>query len=112
MSSNNFYSQIREMGALRNLLQLLAIAIILMLPFSKPSRILEGWALVTGGIIPATAPLVFVVMMFDVLMANILRGEADDDQRRILTRVIRTNVTLGAVLIGLWLYSFRDVLLR
>lgn len=100
----------REMGALRNMLQGLGMAFVMMLPFTEPSRILEGWQLVTGGIIPALAPIVFVVMMFDVMMANILKDDGGPEQAIILRRVIRTHLTIGLVLIFLWLFSFRDVL--
>lgn len=111
MTPSTAWQWFREMGGLRNALQILAICFILVLPFSEPSRILEGFALVTGGIIPATAPLVFIVMMFDVLMANVMKGERDEHHARIMARVIRSNVTIGGVLIFLWLWSFRAVLL-
>lgn len=112
MSLTAIWHWFREMGTLRNLLQALALVFIAMLPFSEPSRVLEGWQLVTGGIIPATAPLVFIVMMFDVMMANVLKGEAEPERAVVLRRTIRTNLTLGLILIGLWLLSFEDVLLR
>lgn len=108
---NGKWQKFREMGLLRNLLQGLAVLFIAVLPFSEPARILEGWKLVTGGIIPALAPLVFVVMMFDVLMSNVLKDDGSDEKGIILRRVIRTNTILGLILIGLWLFSFRNVLI-
>lgn len=102
----------REMGLLRNLLQILAVVFIGILPFSEPSRILEGWQIFFGGIVPAMAPLIFVVMMFDVLMANVLKGDVEPDKAIVLRRVIRYNTILGAILLGLWLFSFSGVLIR
>ena len=98
------------MGLLRNMLQGLGIAFIFILPFTEPARILEGWKLVTGGIIPARAPIVFVLLMFDTLMSNILKDDGDEDQARILRKVIRTNLVVGLILICLWVYSFIGVL--
>ena len=100
----------REMGILRNLLQGLGIAFILILPFTEPARILEGWKLVTGGIIPALAPIVFVLLMFDTLMSNILKDDGGEDQARILRKVIKTNLAVGLILISFWIYSFVGVL--
>ncbi|MDZ7684227.1 MAG: hypothetical protein U5O39_03820 [Gammaproteobacteria bacterium] len=112
MTTAEIWRRFREMGVLRNLLHALALAFIAMLPFSEPSRVMAGWQLVTGGIIPATTPLVFIVMMFDVMMANVLKGEAEPEHAIVLRRAIRTNLTLGLILIGLWILSFEDVLLR
>lgn len=108
----NTWAEIREMGTLRNLLHLTALLFILVLPFSEPKRVLEGWDLFFGGIVPATAPLVFIVMMFDVMMANVLKSEGDEERRKILQRVIRWHLVLGFLLVALWLWSFEEVLFR
>lgn len=88
----------------------LALCYILILPFSSPARVLKGWDLFFGGIIPATAPLVFIVMMFDVMMCQIMKGDADEARRRELGFIVALHLLLGLTLLGLWLYSFRSVL--
>lgn len=112
MSFENAMNQLKEMGFLRNLLHILAVAFILVLPFSEPKRILEGWDLFFGGIVPATAPLIFVVMMFDVMMCQIMKGDGPEENRARFTRIVRVHLGLGFVLICLWLYSFEAVLFR
>jgi hypothetical protein len=110
MNLDQALHQIGEMGLLRNLLHILAIFFILVLPFSEPKRILEGWDLFLGGIVPATAPLIFVVMMFDVMMCQIMKGDGPEENRARYTRIVRTHLALGIILISLWLLSFESVL--
>ena len=104
--------KLRSIGLLRNLLHGLALLYILLLPFAQPARVLVGTRLFWGGILPATAPLVFVVIMFDVLMCRVLRGEADEERKRTLDFIVRVHLVLAFVLLFLWLFSFRAVLLR
>lgn len=101
----------KRIGPLRNMLHGLALLYILILPFSSPARVLEGWGLLFGGIIPATAPLVFIVMMFDVMMCQIMKGDADQTRSSELNFTIKLHLLLGFTLLALWLYSFRSVLL-
>jgi len=108
---SDFARSYRSMGALRIMLHTLALAFILLLPFAEPARILEGPALFFGGILPATAPLVFVVIMFDVMMCRIMKSDADGERVVQLGFIIRVHLAIGLVLLGLWLLSFRSVLL-
>jgi len=108
---SDFARSYRSMGVLRIMLHTLALVFILLLPFAEPARILEGPALFFGGILPATAPLVFVVIMFDVMMCRIMKSDADWERAVQLSFIIRTHLTIGFVLLGLWLLSFRSVLL-
>lgn len=104
--------KLRSVGLLRNMLHGLAVIYILLLPFAEPARVLVGSQLFWGGILPATAPLVFVVMMFDLMMCKVLRGDADEQRKLTLDFIVRLHLILGLTLISLWLFSFRSVLLN
>lgn len=100
----------KSMGLLRNMLHLLAGSFLLLLPFSEPKRVLEGWDLLWGGIIPALAPIIFIVLMFDVMMCNIMKSDASDARIDQLRFNIRAHLTIGLLVLGFWLYSFAGVL--
>lgn len=105
------WEKIRSMGVLRNLLHLLAAAYVVVLPFSEPKRVLEGWDLVFGGIIPATAPLVVIIILFDVMMCQVMKSDATDERRAQLGFISRVHLVFAGLVLGLWLYSFKSVLL-
>ncbi|XOV90429.1 MAG: hypothetical protein ACFHX7_11240 [Pseudomonadota bacterium] len=101
----------KQIGTLRHMLHALAALFILILPFSRPARILEGWDVVFGGIVPATAPLVFIVIMFDVMMCSIMKSDATDPARiEMLQLTIRWHLALAFSVLALWIFSFRSIL--
>ncbi len=101
---------LRSMGPLRNMLDGLAVVFILILPFSEPKRVLQGWDLFFGGVIPATAPIVFIILMFDVMMCQIMKSDGDAAVIARFNLIVKTHVSLGIVLLGLWLFSYRQIL--
>jgi hypothetical protein len=104
--------KIKAMGVLRNLMHLLAIFFILVLPFAKPLYHPEGaWELLMGAMIPATAPIIFVIMMFDLLMINVMQSGADDQQLQSKSLITRTHLLLGGLLLIVWLLAFNGILL-
>ena len=57
------FERVKAMGVLRNLLHLLALIFILILPFAEPQWHPEGgWELLMGAMVPATAPIVFIIL--------------------------------------------------
>jgi hypothetical protein len=101
---------VKSIGVLRSMLDGLGIVYILLMPFSSPKRVLEGWDLFWGGILPATAPLIIVVIFFDVMMSQVLKGEADAERQQQLTLITRVHLSVASLLLLFWLYSFRNVL--
>lgn len=100
-----------QMGALRNALHVTAVIYILLTPFSTPKRVLETSSeLFWGGVLPATTPLVIVVLLFDLLMCLSLRGDSEPVRRTLLGRTAKIHATLVALLIALFLYSLAGVL--
>ncbi|MEE2913937.1 MAG: hypothetical protein VX745_04625 [Pseudomonadota bacterium] len=100
-----------EMGSLRIALHVTAFIYILLTPFSTPKRVLETTSeLFWGGVLPATTPLVIVVLLFDLLMCIALRGDSEPERREILGRAAVIHVCLVAVLITLFLNSLSGVL--
>jgi hypothetical protein len=104
--------KMKAMGLLRNLLHLLAVFFILALPFARPVWHPEGaWELLMGAMIPATAPIIFVIMMFDLLMINVMASGADEQQQGAKRLITRSHLLLGSLLVIAWLLAFNGALL-
>ncbi|MFT6432146.1 MAG: bacteriorhodopsin [Candidatus Azotimanducaceae bacterium] len=101
----------KSLGVLRNMLHLVALLFIVVLPFADPMWHPETvYELFIGAIIPATAPIVFVVIMFDVLMSNIMKSGYEGDQTVHFRRIIRWHLGVGFTLLIMWFLSFTDAL--
>jgi hypothetical protein len=103
--------KLKSQGVLRLLLQSGAVFLILALPFAEPQWHPQGWDLVPGAVIPALAPIIFILLMLDVMMCAIWKSDSED-QTEVATLgfAIKTHITVGAVLILLWLNSFSGTL--
>lgn len=91
-----------ELGAMRMFLALLALLALVFAPRPGTPPVLEGWRMVPTLILPTLAPLVFLVLMLDALMARVhmtsVRGEALARYRRIVV----VNLLIGLMLVGYW----------
>jgi hypothetical protein len=101
----------KAMGVLRNLLHLLTIVFILVLPFAEPMWHPEGaWELLMGAMIPATAPIIFIMLMFDLLMIKVMQSGADEAMRAVKGLIVRTHLLTGGIMMLLWAMSFNGAL--
>ena len=62
---------IKNLGALRLLLIAAALLIAFLSPEPGTAVDLNGWKIVPTAVIPATTPLIFMVLMFDFMMCRI-----------------------------------------
>ena len=103
--------KIRLLGSLRQGLLGLAIFFILILPFAEPVwHPKDNWDLVMGGIVPAVAPIIFVVIMFDCLMTVVMKSGADEVKLANLNFILRSNFIVAFNLLVLWILSFNKAL--
>ncbi|MFT4630996.1 MAG: hypothetical protein ACI8PP_001811 [Candidatus Pseudothioglobus sp.] len=101
----------KAMGVLRNLMHLLAIAFIFLLPFAEPMWHPEGTSeLVMGAMIPATAPIIFIIMMFDLLMIRVMQSGAEAPMLAVQGLIARTHLLIGGIMMLLWAMSFSGAL--
>ncbi|MFT7090883.1 MAG: hypothetical protein ACJAYE_000411 [Candidatus Azotimanducaceae bacterium] len=107
----NLTEKLKSQGVLRLLLQSAALLLIMALPFSEPQWHPEGWDLVPGAVIPALSPIIFILLMLDVMMCAIWKSDSEDQTEIAnLGFAIKTHVTVGTVLILFWLNSFSGTL--
>ena len=102
--------KLRAMGLLRNGLHAVAIVFTLLLPFARGPDYSDTWNLFFSGILPATAPIVVILMGLDIMMSSLWRAEAEAERAQVLTNIIRTHWIVGGVLFGTWLAVFLPVL--
>lgn len=99
-----------ELGILR--MALLALAALLALFATDPSvpLSLHGWDLIRTLVLPAAAPLVFFVLLFDILMSSVRLADALPEARARWRRVLVVEVLFVLWLLASWLPFFREVL--
>lgn len=95
-----------RLGLMRSLLAMLALLIALSMPWADTGLPPEGWGLLRGVVLPAAAPIVFMVVMLDLMMSQVMKADADEARRRQLNFVSWVHVGLGAALLLSWLPVF------
>jgi len=100
--------KIISMGALRNMLHGLAIALILILPFSEPSWNPHGSAIFLGAAVPAIAPIVFVILMLDTLMCKVFQSDTEDQAlKKHYSTILKTHFGIAALLLLIWIHALQ-----
>ena len=105
----SFATRAGELGILR--LGLLVLALLLAAVATAPDTplSLNGWGLMETVVLPAAAPLVLFVLLFEMLMSAIQLADAEDAQRGCWRRVLATELLTAAVLITAWAPFFMAV---
>lgn len=101
---------IKEMGPLRNGLHGIALLFALLMPLARGPDYSDTWNLFFGGILPATAPLIVIVIGLDIMMSSIWKSDADSERVLQLNRIIRTHLLVGGALLFAWLAVFLPAL--
>ena len=99
-----------ELGVLR--VTLLMLAAILALIATDPGipLNLHGWDLIRTLVLPTAAPLVFFVLLFDILMSSVRLADALPETRARWRRVLAVEVVFVLWLLLSWLPFFLEVL--
>lgn len=99
-----------ELGTLR--MALLTMAGVLALFATDPGMplSLHGPALIRTLVLPAAAPLVLFVLLFDILMSSVRLADAPPEARARWRRVLLVEVVFALGLLAAWLPFFREVL--
>ncbi len=69
------------------------------------------WNIIHGGVAPAVVPLLFMVVIFDALMARVWLSEASGQEAARLRRIIAIDLGVVLVLVIAWAPFFSSVLL-
>lgn len=100
--SPRLVQRLGELGVLRWSLVVLALVVLVFAPRPGTPVVMEGWRMFPTLIVPTLAPLIFLVLMLDALMARVhmtsVQGEALARYRRIVT----VDVLLGVFVAAYW----------
>lgn len=105
------FNKIREMGLLRNMLHCVAIVFAVLMPFARSPQYSDSWNFFFSGILPATAPIIVIVIGLDLMMSRIWKSEASPERIEHLNSIIRAHLIVGGALLASWLLVFLPILL-
>ena len=103
-------NKITNMGFLRNLLQGTALIAALLMPMANLPGYTNDWNLFFGGVLPAVAPLLIIVLMLDVMMSKVWKDGASDERTAELNFIIRAHCVVALILGVSFLTIFLPVL--
>jgi len=91
-----------SLGVMRISLVILAIGLMAISPKPGTPMGLDGYQVVTTLVAPALAPIVFMVLMLDMMMGRIFMGSASGAERERYRRIAATNLAVGIILVLWW----------
>ena len=97
-------SLIKDLGALRLVLIAAALLVAFMSPQPGTGVDLEGWAIIPTAVIPASTPLIFMVLMFDFMMCRIRMS--DEAVRKKFSNIGYIELATALFLLIMWLPFF------
>jgi hypothetical protein len=96
-----------KLGFLRTMLTGTAIITILFKPVNGGTAVFEGIGLITTIIIPVLAPLIFMLLLLDIIMSNVLRVDAEGEVRDRFNMILKSNILTCVLLLIFWVPFFR-----
>lgn len=100
-------SFIKELGALRLLLIATTLVVAFLSPEPGTSVDLEGWGIVSTTVVPASTPLLFMVLMFDFMMCRIRMSE--ESVRKKFSSIGYLELATALFLLIMWLPFFLKI---
>ncbi len=110
-SGNRLVDYLVRLGPMRVALMAIALTLAILIPTSGSGLGDTGFDVIRGIIVPTLTPIVFMVLMLDVLMSAVHRADSRDEAVRARYRmIIRTHLLTTAVLVLAALPFFIDLL--
>ncbi|RFA29831.1 hypothetical protein CAI21_08315 [Alkalilimnicola ehrlichii] len=95
-----------QLGVLRLMLLGASLFTVFMVGLVDTASYESNWDLFRGGVVPAMAPILFLLIMFDVLMAKVwkseAKAEADTEAYARWTRIIWTDLAVAGLMLLAW----------
>jgi len=98
---------IKDLGALRLVLIASGLIIAFMSPEPGTGVDLNGWRIIPTAVIPASTPLIFMVLMFDFMMCRIRMS--DEDVREKFSTIGYIELATALFLLIMWLPFFLSI---
>lgn len=95
---------IKDLGALRLILIAATLIIAFIAPEPGTAVDLDGWGIIPTAVIPASTPLLFMVLMFDFMMCRIRMS--DEAVRKKFSNIGYLELAVALFLLIMWLPFF------
>ncbi len=92
-----------QLGILRVMLLLLAIIEIIFTPEPGTTVARSGWEIIPTLVAPAMAPIVFMGLMFDFMMARIGMSSTNEAGKRRYQIISRIDLGMAILMVLLWI---------
>ena len=112
MLPETLLGKLKSMGLLRNLLHGVAVMFIILMPFASAPGYSSEWDLFFAGVLPATAPIVIILMMLDVMMCQVWKDGETPERTEHLNFIIKTHLVVALGLLIAFLSIFLPILVR
>jgi hypothetical protein len=109
MLPENLLGKLKSIGLLRNLLHGVAVMFIILMPFATSPGYTSDWSLFFAGVLPATAPIVIIVMMLDVMMCQVWKDGETPEKTEHLNFIIKTHLVVALGLLIAFLSIFLPI---
>ena len=93
---------LKQLGVMRFVLGLLAIAVLVSAPKPKTEAVFSGWEMWSTLIVPTLAPIIFMVLMLDALMSRVKMTSVQGEEYARYRRFVIYNLVLGIILAVYW----------
>lgn len=99
---------IKQIGPLRAILAAVAISMIVF-SFFTGDPVRQGWAIVPTLVIPAIVPIVFFVLLLDILMSGVFMVDKTGQERSRFKFIALMDAVFVVLIVTLWLPYFRSL---
>lgn len=104
------WQRLLELGPLRLVLGVLALVLAVFAPAPGIETQLQGWGLITTSVLPALGPIVFFVLLLDMLMSRVLQVDTDAAGKRRYRTAILFDGGMALILLLSWLPFLLDMM--
>ncbi|MFP6807728.1 MAG: hypothetical protein VB957_11200 [Pseudomonadales bacterium] len=104
--------KLKSLGVLRNLLHGLAVLFIILMPFASAPGYTDEWNLFFAGVLPATAPILIILIMMDVMMCQVWKDGESPERIAYFNFAIKSHLCVAGALLLAFLSMFLPALIR
>lgn len=97
------WQYIKEFGPLRIGLIVLVLFSLIFRPAAIIDPIYEGWNILFHMLLPVLAPIQFMLLMLDALMAKVMMADKIGTERQCFRRIMWTQFLLALAFLAYWL---------
>jgi len=107
---NPFVSRLTHFGPMRLVLAGLALTMMSLVPAKGSVAVYHGWALVPTVLIPVLVPILFMVLMLDVLMSGVFMIDKKGAARTRYRTILLVELVLAVGLVLFWVPYFKGLI--